>query len=184
MRIDISDLSPGLHRQSQQETAGDLGLDEEKYHFTSPVSVAFTLEKVGEQIICQAVVSTSVELDCSRCLETVSADISERTTLLLALSQKSPLAGAEEEIRIVPSDADEVDVSEEIRQTVLLAIPFKPLCDESCRGLCPQCGVNLNTAQCRCRRKTADPRWAGLKELLPNGDGSSSGPADRSKKTA
>jgi uncharacterized protein len=168
MHIHIKGLAPGLVRQSQKEPAGAVGFDEEKYHFTKPISAQFALEKVGQQIICRAVVQTSLMLKCSRCLEPVEVELSERMTLLVIFYDAGQPAAGEEEVKVVPADAEKVDVTEEIRQTVLLAIPFKPLCGEGCLGLCPQCGTNLNEKRCRCQQKVADPRWAGLKKFMPD----------------
>jgi len=57
-----------------------------------------------------------------------------------------------------------------LREQFQLALPMKPLCAESCRGLCPECGANLNRANCGCDPKwVVDPRLAPLKALL-NGE--------------
>jgi uncharacterized protein len=168
MRVRVRDLSAGVHRQSFQEPAGSLDLDEEQYHFTKPISVECTLQKVGEQIVCRARVTTSIELECSRCLEPREEEIGEEMTLLIALSGRPERAGEDPEVKVVLPGAEEVDLSEEIRQTVLLAIPEKPLCQDDCLGLCPQCGTNLNLERCHCQGKVADSRWSGLQKLLSN----------------
>jgi uncharacterized protein len=61
---------------------------------------------------------------------------------------------------------DKIDLSQMIWEQVYLALPMKPLCKEDCRGLCPQCGTNLNLSMCSCDRETVDPRLATLKTLL------------------
>jgi uncharacterized protein len=175
MHIRITDLSKGIHRQSLQEPASSLGLEEEDLHFTKPVGVQFTLQKVADQIVCQARVKAIMELECSRCLESVEQEISGEMTILLTFSQEPSPEEAEHEVKIVPPGAKEVDVSEEIRQTILLAIPGKPLCRTDCRGLCPHCGTNLNHSGCQCQVKVEDPRWSGLQKLFSNkskGEGS------------
>jgi len=58
-----------------------------------------------------------------------------------------------------------IDVSEDVRQTLLLALPFKRVCREQCKGLCPHCGKNLNEAPCGCTESTDDSRWEKLKDL-------------------
>jgi uncharacterized protein len=60
---------------------------------------------------------------------------------------------------------DEVDLNELIREQFYLALPMKPLCTEECRGLCPQCGANLNTDTCDCATEWVDPRLAALKNI-------------------
>jgi uncharacterized protein len=166
MRIRIKDIAGGLQRQNLQEPASSLGLDQEKPHFTEPVKVQVTLQKVGDQIVCRARLNTSVQLECSRCLEPTEAAISEDITLLLTFSKIPAQAGADPDVKVVPYGAEDVDVSEEMRQTILLAIPEKPLCKADCLGLCSHCGQNLNLDRCRCQLKVEDPRWSALQKLL------------------
>ena len=60
---------------------------------------------------------------------------------------------------------DQIDLSELMREQFYLALPMKPLCREDCKGLCPQCGTNLNTGTCDCAPAWDDPRLAPLKQL-------------------
>ena len=53
-----------------------------------------------------------------------------------------------------------------MREQLYLALPMKPLCREDCRGLCAECGANLNLTTCGCARRWEDPRLAGLRALL------------------
>jgi len=166
MRIRIKDLAEGIQRQNLQEPASSLGLDEEKLNFTEPVKAKVILQKVADQIVCRLHVATSIKLQCSRCLEPTEATISEDITLLVAFSSTPAQASADPDVKVVPYGVEEVDVSEEVRQTILLAIPGKPLCMDDCLGLCPRCGQNLNLDRCRCHVKVEDPRWSGLRKLL------------------
>jgi uncharacterized protein len=59
-----------------------------------------------------------------------------------------------------------IDLSELLREQFYLVLPMKPLCRESCKGLCPQCGVNLNVETCACKPEWEDPRLAALKALI------------------
>jgi len=59
-----------------------------------------------------------------------------------------------------------------VEERIQLAVPMKPLCSAECRGLCPQCGAELNSGPCGCESETTDPRWEALKVLRgsPEGD--------------
>lgn len=61
---------------------------------------------------------------------------------------------------------DRIDLTQMILEQIVLALPMKPLCRVDCRGLCPECGANRNTASCACTQEDTDPRWASLKTLL------------------
>jgi uncharacterized protein len=58
-----------------------------------------------------------------------------------------------------------IDLGQLMQEQCYLAVPMKPLCRETCRGLCPECGINLNTASCDCRQTWVDPRLAVLQDL-------------------
>ncbi|HEV7734974.1 MAG TPA: DUF177 domain-containing protein, partial [Candidatus Binatia bacterium] len=62
-------------------------------------------------------------------------------------------------------DGDEIDVSAIVHEQTILALPTRPLCAEECRGLCPQCGTNLNADPCGCSVTATDPRLAVLRTL-------------------
>ena len=73
-----------------------------------------------------------------------------------------------EDLDLFPFDGERVDLEPLLREQFVLAIPYAPLCREDCAGLCPQCGIDRNTATCTCE-KPIDPRLAALKGLkLPS----------------
>jgi len=189
MDIPVRGLADGLRQHSQQVAADELGLPEEERCFTRPVQVNYTLEKAGGQIVIRGTVSTVVSMTCCRCLEPVRVDISERFTLLVRfdaqgfsggnVSRGAPEGEGDEDVKFVPPDTDRVDITDELRQTLLLVLPVKPLCDENCQGLCPHCGVNLNTGNCDCHPRTTDPRWAGLEKALKTSQGENRGRTEK-----
>jgi uncharacterized protein len=62
-------------------------------------------------------------------------------------------------------EGEVIDLDEVIFEQVVLQVPMKPLCSESCRGLCPHCGVNLNKTTCNCQNEVIDERLAVLKRI-------------------
>jgi uncharacterized protein len=72
------------------------------------------------------------------------------------------------EVQIIPQGASVLDLTEDVRQTILLSVPLKLLCSETCAGLCPRCGANLNTEVCTCSETLIDPRWEKLRSLQDN----------------
>jgi uncharacterized protein len=121
-----------------------------------------------------------LRLHCGRCLEPFAHVVDEDLDLFFMPRTAQP--GAEEEEQeqdvelsdrdmVVAYYADErVDLGEMVREQMLLAVPLRRLCREDCRGLCPSCGVNRNTASCDCRPvETADERLASLRKLFDKG---------------
>lgn len=117
-----------------------------------------------------------VEVACSRCVGPVKLVVSEPIAVTYLPNGQVP-AAVEDEVdeEIEADDEDDLDVyayqGEEVdleplfREQVILAVPFAPLCSEDCKGLCPVCGIDLNTGSCTCDRTPIDPRWSALKNL-------------------
>ena len=113
----------------------------------------------------------SLELTCSRCAELFSMplqfNIEEefRPTLDIATGATLPVPEDDEEATRI-DEHHELDLTEVIRQDMLLAIPPFPICRSQCAGLCPQCGQNWNDGPCECKHDDIDPRFQALKLLL------------------
>lgn len=108
---------------------------------------------------------------CARCLSAFPLEVANSFSVVL--TPETPLSG---EIELTASEMTEsfysgaeVDLTRLVYEQVLLALPTRPLCDEECRGLCPQCGVNRNTGQCSCAVEVGDPRLAVLRTLKIDG---------------
>ena len=113
--------------------------------------------------------STIVELPCARCLEPVSCEVSNKFDLLYRPQGSD---GGKEELSVTAAEAEigyyqgqGLQLEDVLREQVLLAIPLKTTCREDCKGLCPQCGKNLNVDQCNCAEPLEDPRWSALKDI-------------------
>ena len=113
-----------------------------------------------------------VTLRCSRCLEdfqtSVQTPLDEMFMQTYDVTSGLPMQHGEgEDVDIFTIDRNHiVDLSEVIRQTLLVSLPLQPLCRETCAGLCPQCGKNWNDGPCDCPTETVDPRFSALASLL------------------
>jgi uncharacterized protein len=129
------------------------------------------LIRTGEGIFVIGDLHTSVELTCSRCLDKFSKAIwfkleeEFRPTIDIQTGASLPLPEDDEPATRIDAH-HEIDLTEVIRQNLLLAIPQNPLCRSNCRGLCPTCGKNWNDGPCDCKHDDIDPRWDALKKLL------------------
>ncbi|MBP2642188.1 MAG: hypothetical protein H6Q67_75 [Firmicutes bacterium] len=107
---------------------------------------------VSGEIRCQA------KRSCNRCLKEFLAPV----VAPFSENWKKDTSDSE----VVSYQGDELDISELVRETLVLAEPLKSLCTPECRGLCPQCGIDLNQEKCNCVRDEIDPRFAALQKLL------------------
>jgi uncharacterized protein len=117
-----------------------------------------------------------VVVACSRCINPVDLAIDERVHVTFMPAgeltdeegaQSADEEGkelAEEDVDTFPFDGERVDLEPFLREQFVLAVPYAPLCAETCKGLCAQCGIDLNTGTCTCSAPI-DPRLAALKGL-------------------
>ncbi len=121
------------------------------------------IESVVDGMLVRGVVSTQMALSCARCL----ADMQQRVAVDVVELFTDPAAADE---------SDDVDAGYEIvdgalnldtllRDALVPAVPYRPLCDADCKGLCAQCGANHNDTDCDCADDTTDARWAALEGL-------------------
>jgi len=127
------------------------------------------LIRTDRGILVQGRLDTQVELTCSRCLglfvSPLTLDIEEEFFPTMDVSSGASLPLPEESGCFIINEHHIIDLTEAIRQYVLLATPMKPLCGEGCAGLCPVCGHNLNQGPCNCPPQVIDPHWAKLSML-------------------
>ena len=113
--------------------------------------------------------STRLELQCARCLEPVRQDIRRDFELLYrplgADAGRDELSVTDAEAEIGYYQGEGLLLEDVLREQILLSLPLKITCRPDCKGLCPQCGKNLNQEQCSCSQEAEDPRWAALKDV-------------------
>jgi uncharacterized protein len=167
MKVQVSDITDeGLDLEFQETVKVSVPL-------LSPVKARLRIEKVGPEVLAQGEVTTSMELQCSRCLRNFAKDMDMNINVVYHPVEE--LRGEEKhEVREDELDMgfyrdDELDIQDLVAEQILLNVPMKPLCSESCRGICPKCGTDMNVNPCRCEQKKTDPRLAVLKKLLEEG---------------
>jgi uncharacterized protein len=147
---------------------------QEELSLAERVVISGRLYPVEEDTFCfRGGMSTSVEIGCVRCLEPFVMKVEQQLDLLYLPQSENVGSGEDEERELSDQDMavgfyrdDKIDLSQMIWEQVYLALPMKPLCKQDCRGLCQECGTNLNLASCSCERESVDPRLATLKTLL------------------
>ncbi len=165
LKINISKLSEGIYDYSLQAEPSQLQLSDA---FTSPVSVNIKLDKSSTQIYLKAEIMLNGNFTCDRCLIDFKSEIRTLFNIFFMYEARSLKNDQSNDIQILSPDTNYIDISEDVRQYILLAIPIKILCSENCRGLCPSCGIDLNENQCKCKSDTPDPRWEALSRIIKN----------------
>ena len=163
-RIDLNEEEPAGHYPNlvEMEQTGECS-------FIEPIRTEISAIWEYDHVRATGKVESAVRLSCSRCLAEYELPIASNFTIFYTKSAGGDL---DEEVEL--SDADLISVSytgeeivldAEIAEQVLMEVPFKPLCSESCRGLCTECGADLNVGECGCDRGGINLKMSALKKI-------------------
>ncbi len=169
MKINLVKLHEGLNQLRFQIKPESLGFDQKQETlllFPNEIHADVEVQKFSDKFFIKIALITAAHYSCDRCLDEFNQNL--EASFQLIYSKHSRDQFADDEYRFLGEDETEIDLSADVRENILLVIPMKHLCRESCKGLCPHCGVNLNYESCDCHQETIDPRWEKLKILQKN----------------
>ncbi|MYA57415.1 DUF177 domain-containing protein [Candidatus Poribacteria bacterium] len=125
-----------------------LGLTYEEVEFIKPLSCSVGLfRQGGDNIYITTDVNATILVECRRCINPFEVDIATTLGVLFSIGDTSSETDEDDERYY---DGETLDISEDVRRALVLEIPTWSLCSETCKGLCPQCGTNLNMTGCSC----------------------------------
>ena len=152
---------PGSERRLRLEpTVAELGIADRRFDAAATVLVALRLESLTDGIVVDGELRAPWADSCRRCLAPASGKVVSEIHELYQQVVTDPDA-----FEIV---GDQIDLVPMVRENLLLDAPLAPLCRPDCAGLCPTCGIDLNTAACDCAVTATDPRWDALSQLKAN----------------
>lgn len=137
-----------------------------EFRLAGPVAVELSYYRAGTELFFTGEIEAPTIASCARCAEEFTTPNTRGFRYILvprALHDIGDERGDDLEFAVY--DGDEVDLTPLVLEQVLLALPTRPLCTEDCRGLCPQCGINLNEHQCDCPTGQPDLRLGFLRNL-------------------
>lgn len=133
-----------------------------------PLKVELDAHDVGGTAVVTGKLAIEVELSCSRCLNPVheSLTIPYHETFVKGEEPEESESEDDEAAEAIYVPEDRIELKPYLVESVLLHLPFVPLCSETCEGLCPVCGGNRNEQACGCKQDKVDPRLAGLADFF------------------
>jgi uncharacterized protein len=147
----------------------EVGAETDTYRVVQPVSLVFDVHKDRSTFRLSGRVKTRLELPCSRCLEPFDVDVDTPFDLRYEPQPTSAEQGehelAEGDFDAASYTDDQIDLGQLIQERIYLALDMKPLCSDDCKGLCSNCGTNLNRGSCSCDTHWEDPRLTALRAL-------------------
>jgi uncharacterized protein len=172
MRYNVAQLLKEQSGHTRQYTLHeDIGRLDPGIIPLSALDGAIQLIRTADGIFALGNLHTSLELTCARCLNQFSMPLEFtleeefRPTIDIHTGATLPLTADDEAATRIDAH-HEIDLTEVVRQNILLAILPSPICRSKCAGLCPTCGKNWNEGPCDCERDEIDPRLEKLKQLL------------------
>lgn len=158
--VPVADLlpHPGKTKRVEREVVlDDLGISSARVPEGEPVRLDLELQAVNDGIVAVGTVAAPWVGECRRCLKAARG---EASAAVQEVYERDPVEGETRKLAGI-----EVDLTELVRDAVLLELPLAPLCRADCAGLCPTCGVDLNESGCECVVEDKDPRWAALEQI-------------------
>lgn len=179
MQLDLSELI--VRRGMRVELVVDQPhVEDPDLVFAEPLRGRLTFQNADEMIHIHGGVDSALVVACARCLADVRIpvrlDVSELFSIQEVLHPSLPQedSGFDTTVSSVvhlEQGRPILDLDELLRQLIVAEIPIRTLCDETCAGLCPRCGANLNEGPCGCPPEIGNRPLAGLARLLEQADG-------------
>lgn len=167
MTIDVSGILKELGGRIEvngEVEIGEFEFSGERYSLEAPLKVSGIISNNGKALVLTADVEAELCTRCARCLDEIIVDA--------GFSMEESFAQSESKIpeddEIIVFDGYTIELDDIIEDNLIMNIEGRYLCEEDCKGLCPQCGANLNDGECGCNREFIDPRWSGLADLMNN----------------
>jgi len=149
MKIYLDKIPLDGLRIEAQESPKILDISVEGVGFKNPIEVSVFVEKSGNTLIVKGSLKTSVYFKCGRCLKDFTMKLENNS-----INYTYDIAGL-----------NELDITEDLREDLLLMLPLRPLCKKDCKGFCQKCGQDLNEKKCSCGILKEDIRWSDLDKI-------------------
>lgn len=161
MIIKFTNFADGIHELEFRESAEKLNLGSD---FVDDVLLNCEMDKSAHQIVLRCNTQATAHLTCDRCTKEYDQSINHDFNMIY-LIDKSGDSEDDTNIHFLSPDQDKIDLSKDVKELTLLAMPMKHLCSEDCKGLCPKCGKDLNCGDCNCNKDETNPVWEPLLKL-------------------
>lgn len=146
----------------------EFNLDMPGYSLTELIQFSGRATKNGDDILVEGKLQGVVNSECSRCLKNFKMAINLDVNVVYVPEKERPGEGSDL-IELDPNlsfyEGDTIDLLHEIKDLILVNLPIQPICHAGCKGLCPQCGADLNVSQCECEHEIAVSPFAKLQDL-------------------
>ena len=135
MKVHVNAIMPEGMDLEEVIEGSELGVEAPQVHYSQPIKIKAHVEKDKDILKVDCKIEGSIKQICSRCLYEFDSSIDKRVNLIHKLGNEHT-----------------VELDSDIKDTIMLDYPIRILCKEDCKGLCAECGENLNEGTCSCKR--------------------------------
>jgi len=154
VKIEVHRISPDGEVVETTSPLGPAHMDEAGVWFDRPIHLRLKLSVVNSRFVAMGSYDTSLTMECHRCLRRFDHRAASTDYIW------------EQVVRL--SSDEIIDLTEGVREEIMLNLPLKNLCSEDCKGLCPRCGKDLNEGPCGCEADRSPGGLLGLDTLIRN----------------
>lgn len=179
MHLELKDITDGCLERELTCAASDFPIllemgQRDEAHFNKPIRFILRLQKTGQLVEVDGQLTADVVLCCGHCLQTfekqLAADFAFTFTPYVADDQATPEDDIEieldtDELGLVFYKDESLDLLQPLQDQLMMTLPISPTCKDDCRGLCRECGCNLNEVSCNCTKKLFINNFSSLAGL-------------------
>jgi uncharacterized protein len=177
MLIDLQSVAEETHVRETlaQDWWNVLDRGQQVLGFSRPLQVHIKISRAADKFLVDGAFYGGLKVRCDRCLEPFDLDLKAEFHVYLVM--RAPVHEEEEDLELLDEELDvdfiqgeTIDLDDVIREQIFLSVPMKCICQTTCRGLCRQCGANLNVAPCSCKAESGHPAFSKLEKLKVQGE--------------
>lgn len=171
MFIDVGEIRKSSERSFHfdlSEVVQPISIASEDISFAGPVRMSLDVKNSGRVLVFNGHITGDADLTCSRCLEKYKFHLDTYfEEKFCHANDVSDVSGDGENAGDLHAfENNRIELDDILLENIVLAVPMKTVCSESCRGLCGVCGANLNKNECGCQTNDIDPRLSALKKFF------------------
>jgi uncharacterized protein len=168
--IALATLVEGVNHLRLEGSPEEAGIESKDADLSRPIVLEGDFVRTDNRVEVQARIATAVHLVCDRCLADLEQVLEASVRLFCEKQgrreQRGKTTTGRDDEGLMVYDGHTLDLRDEIRQVVLLEVPWHPLCKTDCKGLCPTCGKNRNLGDCGCKSRDGAGPWNVLRKAL------------------
>ena len=169
MIIELQSLSGGSKSVDIEIPAGEIDLAADGADLSQKVGLKAEVRSSSGLTAIEGTINTAADIACTRCLEHIAVPLTFDFVSRFVAPESFGTSGEHElhgeDLDYDAIEGEQIDLTDVVREQLLLNLPQQVVCREDCRGLCEKCGANRNLIDCKCENDELDPRWAALKDL-------------------